>query len=140
MTDDSSASGRPAPAVDPESAPFWDGTVEGVLRLQRCRDCGAAQHFPRWSCIRCHSTGLDPFDASGLGTVYSKTVIRQHHMEPYRSWLPYVVALVDLDEGPRMMSNIVGCDPQQVQVGMRVRVLFDPVSPQAAVPLFEPVQ
>jgi uncharacterized OB-fold protein len=75
--------------------------------------------------------------ATGEGTVYSFTVIRQNPSRSFRHLLPFVVALVDLDEGPRMMSNIVGCDPGAVAIGARVKVRFEPVSEQASLPLFE---
>jgi uncharacterized OB-fold protein len=76
-------------------------------------------------------------EASGEGTVYTRTIVRQAHIEPFKSMVPYVVALIELDEGPRMMSNVVGCAPEDVKIGARVRVLFEPVSDDAAVPLFE---
>jgi uncharacterized OB-fold protein len=76
-------------------------------------------------------------EASGEGTVYTRTIVRQAHIEPFRSMVPYVVALIELDEGPRMMSNVVGCGPEEVKIGARVRVLFEAVSDDAAVPLFE---
>lgn len=139
MTDTDIKAERPAPVVDTESSWFWAGTVDGILRLQRCQSCGEVQYFPRWMCCRCHSPEVAPFDASGMGTVYSRTVIRQHHMEPFRSWVPYVVALVDLDEGPRMISNIVGCDVAEARIGLRVRVRLDRVSRDAAIPVFEPL-
>jgi uncharacterized OB-fold protein len=80
---------------------------------------------------------VDWVTSAGLGTIYSFTVIRQNPSRSFRHLLPFVVALVDLDEGPRMMSNIVGCDPADVVIGARVRVRFEPVSEQAALPLFE---
>lgn len=137
MSEEIVNSPRPAPAVDGESEAFWAGSLEGRLVLQRCQSCGAVQHFPRRMCTTCHGERLEPLEASGLGTVYSRTVIRQNHVQPFRSMLPYVVALVDLDEGPRLMSNVVDCDPDEVMIGARVRVRFESVSDDAAVPLFE---
>jgi uncharacterized OB-fold protein len=72
--------------------------------------------------------------------VYSFTVIRQNFSRSFRDLLPYVVALVDLDEGPRLMTNLVGCDPDDVRIGMPVRVTFESVSDDASIPLFEPAQ
>ncbi len=77
---------------------------------------------------------------SGLGTVYSRTVIRQNPTRSFRHLLPLVVALVDLDEGPRLMTNVVGSDPDDVAIGARVRVRFEQVSDEAALPLFELVR
>jgi uncharacterized OB-fold protein len=80
---------------------------------------------------------LEWVDVSGLGTVYSRTVIRQNPTRSFRHLLPLVVALVDLDEGPRLMTNVVGSDPDDVVIGARVRVRFEHASDQAALPLFE---
>jgi hypothetical protein len=77
-------------------------------------------------------------EASGRGTVYSYTVIRQQYARPFRDWVPYVVALVDLEEGPRVMTNIVGCEPDAVRVGMAVRATFEAVSEEAGIALFTP--
>jgi uncharacterized protein len=137
VSDEASAVPRPAPVLDDETAAFWQGSIAGRLVLQRCRQCGAVQHYPRWTCTTCHSSDLEDMEASGEGTVYTRTIVRQAHIEPFKSMVPYVVALIELDEGPRMMSNVVGCGPEDVKIGARVRVLFEPVSDDAAVPLFE---
>jgi uncharacterized OB-fold protein len=79
-------------------------------------------------------------EAGGGGTVYSFTVIRQNFSRSFRHLIPYVVALVDLDEGPRLMTNLVDVEPDDVRIGMRVRARFEPVSEDASVPLFEPVE
>jgi uncharacterized OB-fold protein len=86
--------------------------------------------------LQCRSP-VEWVDASGGGTVYSYTVIRQNFSRAFRDLLPYVVALVDLDEGPRVMTNIVGCDPADVRIGARVDVHFEPVSDEVALPLFQ---
>jgi uncharacterized OB-fold protein len=77
-------------------------------------------------------------EATGRGTVYSFTVIRQNHSRPFRDWIPYVVALVDLEEGPRLMTNLVGCSPEAVRIGLPVRATFEAVSDDAGIVLFEP--
>jgi uncharacterized OB-fold protein len=128
---------RPAPGVDPETEPYWKATHDGRLLVQRCTSCGNHQLYPRWRCLRCRGQ-VEWVEASGRGTVYSFTVIRQNFSRSFRHLIPYVVALVDLDEGPRLMSNLVGCEPDDARVGMRVRVKFEPVSDDASVPLFEP--
>jgi uncharacterized OB-fold protein len=128
---------RPAPSPDPDSAPYWEAAREGRLLVQRCDDCGAFQLYGRALCVACGGP-VTWVPASGRATVYSYTVIRQHHQRPFRDLLPYVVALVDLDEGPRVMTNIVGCEPEAVSVGLAVRVRFEPAEDDAVVPLFEP--
>jgi uncharacterized OB-fold protein len=114
------------------------------LVVQRCDECGQYQLYGRALCTHCGGP-VSWVDASGRGTVYSYTVIRQNYQRPWRDMIPYVVALVDLEEGPRLMTNIVGCDPESVTVGMPVRARFEPAGEpgedggQAAVTLFEPV-
>ena len=129
---------RPAPQPDFDSAPYWTAAREGRLVVQRCQVCSNVQLYGRVQCTRCGSPEVVWEDASGRGTVYSFTVIRQQYIRPFRDMVPYVVALVDLEEGPRVMSNIVGCDPDDVSIGMAVRSSFEPVSDEASIVLFEP--
>lgn len=128
---------RPAPVPEPEAAPFWAAAFEGRLVVQRCERCGSHQLYPRASCLSCRGP-VDYVEASGRGTVYSYTVIRQNYARPFRDWIPYVVALVDLEEGPRVMTNVVGADPEDVHIGMAVRARFEAVSEEAGIVLFEP--
>jgi hypothetical protein len=134
----SEAKPRPAPRPDPESASYWAASVEGRLVVQRCTACGHHQLYARAHCLACRSP-VEWVDVSGRGTIYSYTVIRQNFSRAFRELLPYVVALVDLDEGPRLMTNIVNCEPGDVRVGMPVSVRFEAVSDEAALPMFEPL-
>ncbi len=127
---------RPAPIPDPESAPYWAATLEGRLMVQHCARCDRHQLYARAHCLACRGP-VEWVTSAGVGTVYSFTVIRQNPSRSFRHLIPFVVALVDLDEGPRMMSNIVGCDPDAVAIGARVKVRFEPVSEHASLPLFE---
>jgi uncharacterized protein len=128
---------RPGPPADPELDPYFQAAGEGRLIIQRCTACQHAQLYPRRHCIRCRSA-VEWEDASGFATVYSYTVIRQHHSRSFRHLLPLVVALVDLDEGPRLMTNLVEVDPDDLAVGRRVEVWFERVSDTTALPLFRP--
>jgi uncharacterized OB-fold protein len=122
---------------NPDSAPFWQACKEGRLTVQRCRDCRTAFFFPRWLCPQCSSIHVEWITCSGLATVYSYSVVRRQSAPALRA--PYVLALVDLDEGPRLMTHIVECSPDDVHIGMRVKVNFnEPVSGVPA-PRFEPV-
>lgn len=127
---------RPAPIPDAESAPFWAATLEGKLLVQRCSACGHAQLYARPHCLVCRSPVVWE-QAAGTGTIYSYTVIRQNPSRSFRHLLPFVVALVDLDEGPRVMTNIVDSPPEAVAIGARVKVTFELVSEQAAIPNFQ---
>jgi len=137
-TDERPPKPRPAPVPDHDSAPYWRALHDGRLLVQHCRDCGAFQLYPRDRCLACRGP-VAWEEASGRGTVYSFTVIRQNYSRPFRDWIPYVVALVELEEGPRLMTNLVDCDPDSVQVGMPVEANFDVVSDDAGIALFTPV-
>ena len=126
---------RPVPVPDPESAPYWDAANEGRLLVQRCTRHGHHQLYPRPHCVVCRGP-VEWQEASGRATVYSFTVIRQNMARPFRDLLPYVVALVDLEEGPRLMTNIVDCEPDDVTVGAPVRVRFDEVTEGVRLPFF----
>ena len=132
----SEAKPRPAPRPDPESAAYWAATVDNVLLVQKCTSCYHHQLYARAHCLVCRSP-VAWVEASGRGTVYSYTVIRQNFSRAFRELLPYVVALVDLEEGPRLMTNIVGSQPEDVRIGDAVRVRFEEVSEEAALPIFE---
>ena len=127
---------RDVPTPDHEQVPFWDATGEGRLLVQRCAN-GHHQLYPRAHCVTCREP-VEWVDASGNATVYSFTVLRQHHSRSLRHLLPMVVALVDLEEGPRLMTNRVGVEPEDVEIGMRVEVWFERVSETAALPMFTP--
>lgn len=123
----------PGPNLDAE--PFWAATAEGKLKLQRCDACGAVVWWPRAICPECSSFDLTWFEASGHGTVYSHTVV---HRAP-GSWgrsAPYVLAYVELEEGPRLMTNIVDCDPETVAIDAPVRVVWHDTGEGNALPRF----
>ena len=130
----------PAPLVLPEVKPFWDGTAEGRLLLPRCEDCQVFIWYPRPFCPSCASTRVSWVEASGRGTVYSYTINRrgQADLSAYKEAGVYVLAYVELDEGPRMMTNIVDCDPDSVKIGQRVQVVFHDTGEGTALPRFRP--
>lgn len=130
---------RPLPEPDPDSAPFWEGCRAHRLLLQRCRDCGAWRFPPgRW-CAGCRSPRSAWHDASGRGRVYSWIVVTHPvPREVYAAEVPYVVALIELEEGVRMPTNLVGCDPHAVAAAMPVEVVFDDVTPEVTLPKFRP--
>ena len=117
---------------------FWKSTSEGRFILQRCNACDLVVWFPRKHCPECWSETLATFDASGEGTVYSYTIIRKVANE-YKQATPFVVAYVELAEGPRIMTNIVGCDVDSVRVGMPVAIEFHDTGEGNALYRFHPV-
>lgn len=127
-----------APVPDADSAPFWAATLENRLDLQRCRTCGIVVFYPRARCPACHTAELTWETMSGRGVVHAFTIVHRAPDPARAQDVPYVVALVDLDEGARLMTNLVGCAVDDVSVGMPVVVRFHRVSDQAALPLFAP--
>jgi uncharacterized OB-fold protein len=128
---------RPLPQKDGVSSPYWEAAGRGELLIQRCPRCGHRQFYPRALCTEC---GADPEweRASGRGTVHTFTVIRQNHARPFVNELPYVVAMVDLEEGVRMMGNITGCPPEDVRIGMAVEAYMVEAEPDLGVAFWRP--
>jgi len=124
------------PTIEPESQPFWDAAKEGRFLFQRCETCGAAQHYPRPFCVACWSEKVRWEEATGRGTIYTYSTVFVNDLAPFRDRLPYVVAAVDLEEGPRIMTNIVGADPAELHVGQAVVVDFEPLTEDITAPVF----
>jgi uncharacterized OB-fold protein len=129
-----------APKPNLETQPFWDATAEGRLLLERCDapGCGTVIWYPRSFCPTCGSMDTSWFEASGRGTIYSCTVTRRGQ-GAYRDAGPFVLAYVELEEGPRVMTNIVDCDPATVHIGQAVHVTFHDTGQGSALPRFRPV-
>jgi len=126
---------RARPQPTPETQHFWDGTKSGELRLQRCNSCHKVYFPPRPFCPACASRDVGVFKASGKGRLYSYVI---HHRPVPGVTPPYAIAVVELDEGPRMMTNIVDCDLDAVRIGQSVRLVFKPSDGGAPVPMFTP--
>ena len=128
---------RMEPVATAASAPFWEATRDRRLVIQWCVDDEQPVHFPRDVCPRCLGTNLEYRPASGRAVVH--TVVVEHQMaSPTGDEGPYAIALVDLDEGVRMMTNVVGTPPADVTVGMAVQVTWEALSDGRHLPLFEP--
>lgn len=127
----------PAPRVNSETKPFWDATAEGRLVLPHCTACGFVIWYPRSFCPECHSREVVWKEATGQGSIYSFSITRKGQGE-YRNATPYVLAYVELDEGPRVLTNIVDCDPESLSVGQRVRVSFQDTGQGTALYRFTP--
>jgi uncharacterized OB-fold protein len=127
---------RPVPIVTDDSAVFWDAAAAGQLVAQRCGQCGVLRHPPRPMCPHCHSLDVDVVPLSGRGTLYSYAVL--HHPQNPAFDYPVLAALVDLEEGVRILSNLVDVAPDDIRIGMRVEARFEPTVGDRAVPVFRP--
>ena len=115
----------PLPIVNADSREYWQGANQNRLMVRKCKACAALHFLPRHLCPHCWSDDLEWVAAAGTGTVHSFTVIRRAPLSSYAPRVPYVVALIDLDEGPRMMTNIVGDDALDTKIGDRVELRFE---------------
>ena len=132
----------PAPMVQPEVKVFWDATTQGKLLLPKCTKCRGYIWFPRPFCPACGSLSIEWVQASGRGTVYSYTINRRGggDLPEYKEAPPYVLAYVQLEEGPRVMTNIVDCDVESVRIGQAVEVVFHDTGAGTALPRFRPAR
>jgi uncharacterized OB-fold protein len=128
----------PEPAQHPELAPYWEAAARGELLLPRCESCSTVIWYPRGLCPSCGGQQIGWFAASGLGTVYSYTVVTRGD-GPYREVGRYIVAYVELAEGPRVLTNLVGADPDEVRVGLNVAAAFEMAESGAGLLRFRPV-
>jgi uncharacterized protein len=129
--------GRPVPLLDAVTRPYWESTLRGELLVQECPACGGRQFYPRSICVACGDTP-GWLTTAGKGVVHTFSVVRQSGAFPFNQWTPYAVAMVELDEGPRVMGNVIGCEVDEVRIGMRVEVEFVPLNDEAALPFWHP--
>lgn len=129
---------RPLPLPTTDTKPYWEACARHEFIIPRCRSCGKHFFYPRSLCPNCMSTDLEWVKASGRGKVYSFSVVQHPFRPEWKDAVPYVAALVDLEEGPRMSTNIVGCKPEEVKIDMPVEVVFEDLVPGVAVPKFKP--
>lgn len=129
---------RALPAPDNASRHYWQSAAQGRLVVQRCTSCGVYQFYPRALCASCAGE-TEWVDASGRGTLHTFTVIRQNRSEAFAALSPYAVGIVELEEGVRMMSNIVECDVEELEVGMALEVLILKAADDVGLPFWRPV-
>ena len=131
---------KPLPVPDPVTQPFWDGLRAGELRIQRCLSCEKAVFYPRAICSHCGSRKLEWIKCSGRGTLHAFTIAHRGTPAAFRGSTPYVVAMVDLEEGARLMTNLVDVEPSPdtVKIGMPVEVIFEDVTDTITLAKFRP--
>jgi uncharacterized OB-fold protein len=127
---------KPVPVASIESKPYWEGVRAHRLLIPRCDDCGARWFPPSLLCPQCSSARTSWTEASGRGRIFSYVVFHRVYHRGFANEVPYVVALVELDEGPRLLSNIIGASPDAIRCEMPVRVVFDDVTEGVTIPKF----
>ena len=126
------------PEIDGTTAAYWAGLAESRLLGYRCRSCATFADYPRGFCPRCWSDDLDEVELSGRATLYTYSVVHVNPMPPFRDLVPYVAALVDLEEGPRLATRLVDVDPAEVTVGMALTARFEAIDEEQGIALFGP--
>jgi len=126
------------PVPDLETEPYWAAARDGRLLIKRCRACDTPFFYPRPFCPACWSDDVEWIEASGRATLYTWSVVRQNDLPPWPGRVPYVAAVVDLEEGPRMLTNVEGCEPDNLQVGMPLVVAFRVETDGITLPVFRP--
>lgn len=130
---------KPEPVVQPWAQPYWDAAREHRLVLQYCNSCARHIHYPRIACPHCGSEELGWREASGRGTIYSYTVVEANAPSAFIEDIPYVVAVIRLEEGVQMLSNVVDCDPYTLRCDQPVEVKFTALNDRFTLPCFMPV-
>lgn len=126
----------PQPLIDSDSRPYWEGLTRGELRIQRCNDCARHVFYPRAICPHCFAHTLSWVTATGRGTIYSYTVVHQAY-GTFADAVPFVVAIVELEEGIRMMTQIVNTPREEITIGKSVSIVFHKVSDEVTLPYFQ---
>ena len=126
------------PAPDLETKPFWDGCKEGRFLIRHCNACGADHYYPRPFCPTCWSDDVAWKEASGRATLYTYSVVHVNDLPPFGERVPYVAAIVELEEGPRVMTNVEGVEHDALQIGMPLVVDYKPISDDITIAIFRP--
>jgi hypothetical protein len=124
------------PSTDVETQPFWDGLKERKLLLRHCNACGRDHYYPRPFCPTCWSDDVSWKEASGRGKLYTYSVVHVNDLPPFNERVPYVAAIVELDEGPRVMTNVEGVPFDELRADMTVTVEYKAISDDVTIPVF----
>ena len=129
---------KPLPIPSPESVPFWEGAKEHKLKIQNCNECNGTWFPPATICAHCGSRDHDWIEACGEGNIHSFVTYHRIYHKGWEGELPYVIAIIELAEGARMLGNIVGIEVDEVVCDMPVKVMFDDVTAEVTIPKFQP--
>lgn len=127
------------PQVDSDSRAWWEACGEGRLLARRCGSCARLHHYPRPFCPHCWGEDLTWEEMSGRGRLYTWSVVFRNPQHPFADRVPYIPAIVDLEEGVRLMTDIVGTTPDQLHIDLPVQVTFEPLADGMAAPMFTPL-
>ena len=130
---------KPLPQPNADDKPFWEGCKRHQLQFQKCQSCGHVRWPPSIICPMCYSSDTEWIIAGGKGEVYTFVVYHQSYHPAFEGELPYVAAIVELEEGPHILTNIVGCDPSEVKCDMPVEVAWEDITEEFSLPKFKPV-
>lgn len=128
------------PSIDDNSAPYWAAARDGVLMAAWCRNCERLHHYPRSRCPFCWSDAVEPKAMSGRATLYTFSTVYVNDLPPFDSRLPYVAAVVELAEGPRLMTKIIDCAPEELRIGMPLRATFAALDDELSATVFRPAR
>ena len=131
---------KPLPRIDEENRPWWEALKRHELYIQKCRDCGDRRYYPRALCTNCLSSRIEWVRCGGKGKVYTWTATMQNQAPGFREALPYVMAYVELDEGLKVLTNLVECKPDEVRIGMPVEAVFEDATPEVTLLKFRPAR
>jgi uncharacterized OB-fold protein len=126
------------PLVEDDTREFWDAAKQGRLLLRHCRTCGEVHYYPRNFCPSCWSDDVDWVEANGSASLYTWSTVHQNDLPPFHEQIPYVAAIVELDEGPRMMTKIVDHEHTELRIGMPLRARFEPLDDDITIVVFQP--
>ena len=129
---------KPIPGVSADTIQYWEALREHKLMLPKCQDCGKISFPPRTFCPACMSLDTQWTELSGRATVHTFSVVYQNGTPGFAEEVPYVVGYVTLDEGPQMMTNVIDVDPQKVEIGMKVEIVYKDVMSDLTMPYFKP--
>ena len=129
---------KPIPTPSEDSGPYWEAARNHELKLQQCRKCSAFRFPPAEVCSECTSEAYDWKPVSGKGRVFSFVIYHRAYHPGFQDEIPYVVGVIELDEGARMLSNVIGCKPEEVRCDMPVEVAFEDITEEMSLPKFRP--
>ena len=129
---------KPIPTPSEDSQPYWEAARNHELKLQQCGECNAFRFPPAEVCSECTSDAYDWKPVSGKGRVFSFVIYHRAYHPGFQDEIPYVVGVIELDEGARMLSNVIGCKPEEVRCDMPVEVSFEDITDEMSLPKFRP--